>query len=122
MSELLSIGQVAASTGIAVSAVRYYDKVGLIDTASRVGGKRRYATDVVGRVIFIKRMQEVGFSLDEARSVLDDSVGGWRDLVDDKVAELVDQRDRLGAMITTLEEIRTCGCEVVADCAVAASA
>lgn len=116
MNDLLSIGQVAATTGIAVSAVRYYDKIGLIDAETRVGGKRRFTSDAIGRVSFIRRMQEAGFSLEEAGLILDDTAGGWRDMVDAKLAELVDRRARLDAVISTLQEIRTCGCQVVADC------
>lgn len=116
MSDLLSIGQVAATTGIAISAVRYYDKIGLIEATTRVGGKRRFAPDAVGRVSFIRRMQEVGFSLEEAGQILDDTVGGWRELVDNKRAELLDRRNQLDAAIVMLEEVATCGCSVVADC------
>ena len=63
--DLLSIGQVAQTTGLAVSAVRYYDDIGLIEASARVGGKRRFAPEIVGRVSFVQRAQEAGFSLDE---------------------------------------------------------
>ena len=116
MSDLLSIGQVAATTGIAISAVRYYDKIGLIETETRVGGKRRFSPETVGRVSFIRRMQDAGFSLEEAAKILDDGVGGWRELVDAKLVELHERRDQLDATIATLEEISMCGCSVVADC------
>lgn len=115
-AELLTIGQVATSTGLAVSAVRYYDEIGLIKTATRVGGKRRFRPDIIGRVSFIQRAQEAGFSLDEIRAILDDTAGDWRDLVDSKLRELVRRRADLDAMIEMLKEIRTCGCEVVAKC------
>ncbi len=113
---LLPIGEVADSTGVAVSAVRYYDEIGVITATARVGGKRRFDPDTVGRVSFIRRAQEAGFSLEEIRTILDDAQGGWHDLVEEKLAELSERRDRLDTMIAMLGEIRDCGCEVVASC------
>ena len=113
---LLRIGEVAETTGIAVSAVRYYEDIGVISATSRIGGKRRFGADTVGRVNFIRRAQEVGFSLDEIKTILDDEAGDWRDLVDDKLMELRGRRDRLDTMISMLAEIRECGCGAVASC------
>lgn len=113
---LLPIGEVARNTGVAVSALRYYDQIGVITASTRVGGKRRFDPDTVGRVSFIRRAQEAGFTLDEIRMVLNDEQGGWRGLVEDKMAELSERRDRLDVMIAMLGEIRDCGCEVVASC------
>ncbi|MEN8238904.1 MAG: MerR family transcriptional regulator [Actinomycetota bacterium] len=115
-TELLAIGDVARRTGVAVSAVRYYDDIGVIAATGRVGGKRRFDPATVGRVSFVRRAQEVGFSLDEIRSVLDDEHAGWRDLVDRKMVELIDRRDRLDTMIEMLGDIKECGCEAVASC------
>ncbi len=116
-ADLLSIGQLADSTGLSVSAVRYYDQIGLIETVTRVGGKRRFDPETVGRVSFVQRSQDAGFSLDEIGQILDDSAGGWQDLVDAKLAELTERRDRLNDTINMLGEIRECGCQVVATCA-----
>lgn len=113
---LLSIGEVAKQTGVAVSALRYYDEIGLIATAERVGGKRRFDQTTAGRVSFVRRAQEFGFSLEEIRSILDDERSGWRDLVDHKLTDLTEQRSRLDTMIEMLAEIRECGCEAVAAC------
>ena len=113
---LLPIGEVADSTGVTVSAVRYYDEIGVITATTRIGGKRRFDPDTVGRVSFIRRAQEAGFSLDEIGTLLDDTKGGWRDLVEDKLAELSERRDRLDVMISMLGDMRDCGCEVVASC------
>ena len=85
---LLPIGAVAKTTGIAVSAVRYYDEIGVITAVSRVGGKRRFAPETVGRVSFILRAQDAGFSLDAIRTILDDTAGGWRALVESQHVEL----------------------------------
>ncbi len=113
---LLPIGEVADSAGVAVSAVRYYDEIGVITATARVGGKRRFDPDTVGRVSFIRRAQEAGFSLEEIRTILDETQGGWHDLVENKLVELSERRDRLDTMINMLAEIRDCGCDAVASC------
>ena len=114
--QLLSIGAVAQRTGLAVSAVRYYDEIGLINTKTRIGGKRRFAPETVGRVNFVRRAQDAGFSLDQVASILDDNSGRWRALVDSKLDELIDQRSRIDSLISMLTEIRECGCDVVSTC------
>ena len=65
---------------------------------------------------FIRRAQEVGFSLDEKRTLLDDQHRGWRGLVDHKIDELVERRDRLDVIVNMLIVMSECGCEVAARC------
>ena len=115
-SPYLAIGAVAEATGVSVTALRYYDEIGLIAPELRVGGKRRFGADIVGRVNFIRKAQDVGFSLDETRTVLQDEAGEWPLVVEDKLAELRQKRARLDSMIALLEEIKECGCSVVASC------
>lgn len=119
--DLLSIGVVADQTGLAVSALRYYDEIGLISAAARVGGKRRFHAETIGLVSFIRRSQDAGFSLEEIRIILDDQSGGWRTLVDQKLADLVERRSRLDTMIDMLNEVRACGCQAAAACPAMAS-
>ena len=115
-TRLLPIGEVAETTGIAVSALRYYEEIGVISSAARVGGKRRFDPATIGRVSFIQRAKEAGFSLEEIGTILDDETGTWRVLVDDKLIELTKRKDRLETMISMLAEIRECGCGAVAAC------
>jgi MerR family redox-sensitive transcriptional activator SoxR len=115
-TRLLPIGEVAETTGIAVSALRYYEEIGVISSATRVGGKRRFDPATIGRVSFIQRAKEAGFSLEEIGTILDDETGTWRVLVDDKLIELTKRKDRLETMISMLAEIRECGCGAVAAC------
>ena len=116
MTDTLSIGTVAARTGVAVSAVRYYDEIGVIAATSRVGGKRHFDQGAVGRVNFIRRAQATGFSLDEIRTMLDDTRGEWRALVAEKIEELNRRRTQLDEMLDLLTEMSDCGCDVVATC------
>ncbi|MFV2000929.1 MAG: MerR family transcriptional regulator [Acidimicrobiia bacterium] len=114
--ELLPIGAIASQTGASVSAIRYYEQLGMIEAKTRVGGKRRFDPDTIGRVSFIRRAQEVGFTLGEVRLILDDGAGEWPDLVDEKIADLAKRRKKLDWMILMLSEIRECGCDAVASC------
>lgn len=113
---LLPIGDLSAATGVAVSALRHYDELGVITSAERVGGKRRFSSDTVGRVNFVRRAQRFGFSLNEIRDILDDTSGEARQLAADKIDELRAQQVELAKMIDLLEEMMACGCQVVAEC------
>jgi len=114
--ELLPIGAIGTETGATVSAIRYYEERGMIQARTRVGGKRRFHPDTIGRVSFIRKAQEVGFTLSEIRQILDDDARGWPGVVDEKIADLAKRREKLDWMISLLSEIRDCGCEVVASC------
>lgn len=113
---LVPIGELSAATGVAVSALRHYDEVGVITPAERVGGKRRFTRDTVGRVNFVRRAQRFGFTLNEIRDILDDTSGQARQLAADKIDALRAQQVELATMIELLEEMMACGCEVVARC------
>jgi MerR family transcriptional regulator, redox-sensitive transcriptional activator SoxR len=115
-TDLLAIGEVARDTGIAVSAIRYYEDIGLISAAERVGGKRRFDSATVGRVRFVLQARESGFTLDEIGTILEDDTGEWRTVVERKLDELTERRDRLDAMIATLGKVRECGCGAVGSC------
>lgn len=113
---LLPIGELAAATGTTVSALRHYDDLGVITPAERVGGKRRFSSETVGRVNFVRGAQKFGFSLSEIRDILDDQSGRSRQIVDEKIAALRAQQVELATMIDMLEEMKLCGCAVVAEC------
>ena len=67
----LTIGQVAKHSGIGLETVRFYERKGLIEEPPRTdSGYRQYPKDVVGRIRFIKRAKELGFSLKEISELL----------------------------------------------------
>ena len=71
MGSNLTIGKVARAAGVNVETVRYYERVSLLRQPPRPpGGVRRYADDAVARIRFIKRAQELGFSLAEIGHLL----------------------------------------------------
>lgn len=112
----LAIGEVADATGVAVSAIRYYDELGIVTPVGRVGGKRRFSSDVIGRVSFVRRAQEAGFTLDDIRAVLDDQARQWPELVRSHREALTAKRAELDVLIAMLEEVERCGCDIVAEC------
>ena len=113
---LLAIGEVSSATGVTVSALRHYDELGVITPTERVGGKRRFSSDTVGRVNFVRRAQQFGFSLNEIRDILDDTSGQAHQLAADKIDSLRVQQVELATMIELLEQMMECGCQVVAAC------
>jgi DNA-binding transcriptional MerR regulator len=93
----LTIGELASRTGLAVSALRYYEELGLMPPASRVSGQRRYPATAVHLVGTILLLREVGFSLREIRAFItsrSESAIVWRDLARRKTAELDQQIQR----------------------------
>ncbi len=112
----LTIGKVADATGVTVSAIRYYDEFGLVEPLCRVGGKRQFHPDTIGRISFIRRAQEAGFTLNDIKQILNDQAGTWPDLVDRHLGDLLQRRAELDTMIAMLEEFQRCGCDVVAQC------
>jgi DNA-binding transcriptional MerR regulator len=106
---LLSIGELAERTGLATTALRYYDELGLVRPAARASGRRRYAASAVADVGVILFLRDVGFSLAEIGSLV---AGGerrsWQEVVDRKLAELAEQQHRLDVARVALEHARQC--------------
>jgi DNA-binding transcriptional MerR regulator len=112
---LLTIGAVARATGVATSALRYWEDVGLLPAPARVGGKRRYAASVVDQVGLILFLQEVGFTLRELSTLLASRTGSgpdgrdaWRDLARRKIAELDDRITQMHAARTAIAHGLAC--------------
>ena len=66
----LTIGEVAERAGVATSALRFYEKEGLVEATRTDGGQRRYHRDVLRRIAFVRAAQRVGLTLDEIREGL----------------------------------------------------
>lgn len=124
MTAVLTIGQVAERTGVATSALRYWEDLGLIGSVRTTGNQRRYERPTIRRVSFIRAAQRVGLSLDEIGVALarlpaartpnaSDWAGlsrGWRDRIDEQIARLQALRDDLDGCIG-------CGCLSLTACA-----
>jgi MerR family redox-sensitive transcriptional activator SoxR len=114
---VLSIGEVAERANVAPSALRFYEREGLISSVRSDGGQRRYQREVLRRVAFVRAAQRVGLSLEEIKAALATLPGertptnndwrrlsrSWRPLLDKRIAELQRVRDGLDSCIG-------CGC------------
>jgi MerR family redox-sensitive transcriptional activator SoxR len=76
----LSIGELARAASIATSAIRYYEKIGLLPRAARVGGKRRFGPETLARLHMIQTAQVLGFNLREVRLIMVGADGGRQGL------------------------------------------
>jgi MerR family redox-sensitive transcriptional activator SoxR len=100
----MTIGELAAQTGTPASAIRYWERIGVMPQPMRVGGKRRYSTDAVERLSVLRLAQSCGFQLDEIRDLLHGFAPGvrpqhrWQRLAYRKQQELDTQIARLKAM------------------------
>ena len=94
MSEQLTIGELASRTGVATSALRYWEELGLLPAPARVSGQRRYPPSAVGLVGVVLLLRNVGFTLREINAFIASrsrAGDGWRELYQRKLTEL-DQR------------------------------
>jgi MerR family mercuric resistance operon transcriptional regulator len=66
----MSIGEFSRRTGCAVETIRFYEKIGVLPKARRRGRYRHYAAADVGRLNFVRRARELGFTLDKVRALL----------------------------------------------------
>jgi MerR family transcriptional regulator, redox-sensitive transcriptional activator SoxR len=119
----LTIGQVAARSGVAPSALRYYEDQGLVTATRSAGGARRYPRSVLRRLAFVRAAQNVGLSLTEIRDALATLPEGrpptardwarlsrgWRSRLDEQIAALERLRDGLTSCIG-------CGCLSLTKC------
>ena len=122
--ELLAIGEVSARSGMAASALRYYEDQGLISSTRTAGGARRYARSVLRRLAVIRAARNVGLSLPEIRSALETLPPGRPPTADDWARLSQGWRDRLDEQIAALSKLREglsscigCGCLSIDRCA-----
>jgi len=115
----LTIGELAKRTGVAASALRYYEELGLIPTPARTSGQRRYPESAVGLVGVILFLRDVGFSLRESKALLASrrhAVDGWRQLAHRKLAELDEQIAECQAAREAISHALLCQHEDIATC------
>lgn len=127
MAEKLTIGPLAQAAGVNVETIRYYQRRGLLDEPEKpLGGYRRYAGSAAGRVSFIKRAQQLGFTLEEVKGLLKLEDGqSCREtrllaehklaLIEARIADLTRMRRLLKGLIAKCEEgKRPRSCPIIA--------
>jgi len=122
-SRQLTIGEVAKRSGVAVSAIHFYESKGLIHSVRTAGNQRRFTAVVLRRIAIIKVAQRAGISLEEIKSTLDAYPEGskltareweklsasWRESMNERIERLTRLRDELDQCIG-------CGCLSLEDC------
>lgn len=123
-NDWILIGEFVKRSGVAASALRFYEDQGLLGSQRNISGRRQFARSDLRRVAFIRAAQTVGLSLDQIRSALSslpdartpnhkDWVrlsSAWRPMLDQKIVELTRLRDQLESCIG-------CGCLSLTKCA-----
>ncbi len=124
LPDQVTIGELGARTGVAASALRYYERTGLIRASRTSGNQRRYPRSAIRRVSFVRIAQKVGLSLEEIREALaalpEERTptkadwarlsGVWRGRLNQQIGLLERLRDRLDSCIG-------CGCLSLSTCA-----
>jgi DNA-binding transcriptional MerR regulator len=118
----LMIGELARQVGVAPSALRYYEKAGLLPPPVRASGRRRYDHNILGRIRIILLARDAGFSIRETRMFLNGFPAGtmpalrWREMAKRKIAELDQLVARVGQMKLILNASFHCECRELEDC------
>jgi MerR family transcriptional regulator, redox-sensitive transcriptional activator SoxR len=102
----LTIGELAQRSGIAPSALRFYEAQGLLTSTRTDGGQRRFERETLRRVSFIRVAQQVGLTLEEIRAALDSLPDGRTPTEEDWHRLSRSWRPRLEAQIRLLERLR----------------
>jgi MerR family redox-sensitive transcriptional activator SoxR len=120
---IITIGELAKRSGVATSAIRFYEEQGLISSTRTDGGQRQYRRETLRRVGFIRAAQAVGLNLAEIRSALDALPGqrtptkqdwerlsrAWQPLLQERIDGLIALRDQLASCVG-------CGCLSLKSC------
>ena len=114
---LLDIGEVADRSGMAPSALRYYESEQIIASVDRKGLRRQFSPDVLTTLAVVAMCQQAGFTLDEIKSVL--ATGGgpsWKSFAQRKRDQLRAQAEHLGTVADQLDHALRCPSPNVFDC------
>ena len=113
----MTIGEVAKRTGLRASAIRFYERAGVLPKPARSAGRRRYDAAILDRIAVLERAKACGFTLPEVAILLNDpgrhSIK-WRRLAEEKIAELDMAVERIGVMKDLLG--RSCECATADEC------
>jgi len=118
----LKIGELARNAGLQASAIRYYEKLGILSTPDRKGSQRRYATDALNPLLLIRFARDMGFTLAEIKIFLsglrsDAPVGPrWRKLALRKIKQVDASIKHSRQLKSLLEHLLQCRCPSLPVC------
>jgi MerR family redox-sensitive transcriptional activator SoxR len=116
------IGEVAKRVGLAASAIRYYEREGLIPRADRKGNARVYGSDIFDRLMLIELAKSAGFTIAETRQLVRGiskrTAPGprWRTLAEKKLGEVEERIAEAHRMQAILKMMMRCECPTFEDC------
>ena len=118
-----TIGEVASRTGLAASAIRYYESVGIVPKPARKNGRRIYDEDWMRRLGICLLAQEAGFSLKEIQQLTQRLARPnappsktWQNAAKSKLSALQEQKERITQMEQLLNNLLRCDCTSLAAC------
>lgn len=121
-NRFMNIGELAKRFGLRPSALRFYERIGLLDPPPRLGGRRAYDEAAARRIAFIRNAQHSGLTLAELQSLIRDGRSGisprrlWRGTAEKKLA-LIDRKiAQLRASRAALAKTRGCRCRTFTQC------
>ena len=118
----LSISEVANQVGLRPSAIRYYERIGILPPAQRVSGQRRYDLSALHRLVVIQRARQTGFTLTEIKQLFFGFRAGtppsvrWQKLKSQKIVELDAMLEHIQTMRALLEQQGKCRCTALEEC------
>ena len=118
--EKITIGKLAEMSGVGVETVRFYQRKELLREPKTSGGFRTYNEDDAQRIVFIKKAQELGFTLSEVKELLELNTksritcGAVKSKTNSKIKEIEQKIANLNRMKTTLEKL-ACACDASQD-------
>ena len=119
----MTIGEVAAKAALATSAIRYYEKTGLLKQPLRKNGRRVYSGDILHQLVIIEFAKETGFTLSETKLLLHGfpentpASARWKKMASNKIRELDVALAKTKAMRDMLEAMTLCRCRKLEQCA-----
>ncbi|MCH8094965.1 MAG: MerR family transcriptional regulator [Chloroflexi bacterium] len=119
----MTIGEVANEAGVQPSTLRYYESIGLLPLAKRVGGKRRYTAEAIDRLGVIQVAKKAGFTLSEIKMLLsgfsetEPPSARWKIMAQEKIEQVEALIERAQGMKRLLMEGLECECLRMEECA-----
>ena len=118
----MKIGELASRTGLNASAIRYYEKLGLVPAPYRASGQRRFTDEAIYRVLLIRFARDMDFSLEEIKVFLsglsDIALVGkhWKELAHSKIKQVDETVVRAKRLKLLLEDLLHCRCASLRQC------
>jgi len=118
----VKIGEVARKAGIRPSAIRFYERAGVLPPPSRISGQRQFGADVELYLTIIEHARQAGLTIAEIKILFNGFQEGkpasarWKEIAQQKAAEIETQMQRLRNMQRLVKQIMECRCVRIEDC------